>query len=56
MDDVGVMAKCGNDTLMLNIFLTTLKKRLKFKEGNATKNGHCFEMHVGNNKKKLCQN
>ena len=37
---------------MLNIFLTTLieTKRLKFNEGNATKKGKCFKMHVGNNK------
>ena len=56
LDDIGGAAKCGDDSVRLNIFLTTLmeSKRLKFHEGNAENKGKCYNMHVGK-KKSECQ-
>ena len=53
MNDVGGMAKCGNDRLMLNIFLTRLieTKTLKFNEANAAKKVNVLKCMLETTKK-----
>ena len=54
VDDMGGIAKCGEDSSRLNVFLTTQieTKKLKFNEGSDKKKGKCFKMHVGKEKDK----
>ena len=53
IDDKAGIAKCGDDSVKLNILLTTQieSKRLKFNEGHSTRKGKCFRMHVGRDEK-----
>ena len=56
IDAIAGVAKCGEDSVRLNLFLASqIKgKKLKFNERNYSSKGKCFRMHVGKKGKNEC--
>ena len=53
IDDINKVAKCGLDSLELNIYITKQieMKRLNLNVGNANKTSKCQRLHIGKTKK-----